>query len=122
MAVIIATAADWTPDIFEWMAALGLFVFAPLALFRRCRPLAAMGFMIETPIFAILLWFSSAIVVYAHWGLPPVILSTLGLGVSTVILAAFVTLEYGPISDLLGLGVMVVVTIGAGVAAIALDG
>jgi hypothetical protein len=114
-------AIDLIPTIFEWMVAIALLIFAPLAIFRRSRRIAAAGFMIEAPIFSFLLWVSSAVTVYAYWGLAPVILSTLGFGFGTVIVAVVLTLIRGAWMELIGFAIMIFVTVGSVIAAIALD-
>jgi hypothetical protein len=117
---MLANAIDLIPTIFEWMIAATLLIFTPMAIFRRSRHIAAAAFMIETPIFAFLLWASSAVVVYIDWGLWPVILSTLGVGIGTVITAAFFTITTGTWPEIIGLAIMVVVTVGSGIVAVSL--
>lgn len=118
----LAKAIDLIPTIFEWMNAVTLLIFAPMAIFRRSRHIAATAFMIATPIFAFLLWASSAVTVYAYQGLWPVIFSTLGLGVGTVISATVSIITSGTKQELLGLAIMIVVTGGSGFAAFTLAG
>jgi hypothetical protein len=120
MMQVLANGIDLIPTIFEWMVAIALLIFAPLAIFRRSRHIAAVGFMIETPIFSLLLWGSSAVTVYAYWGLAPVILSTLGFGVGTVITAAILILISGTWTGLIGLTIMILATVGSAISAIAL--
>ena len=120
MMQVFANAIDLIPTLFEWMVAIALLIFAPLAIFRRSRHIAATGLMIEAPIFAFLLWVSSAVTVYAYWGLAPVILSTLGLGVGTVITAVVLILIRGAWTELFGLAIMIFVTVGSAIAATAL--
>ena len=77
--------------------------------------------MIEAPIFSFLLWVSSAMTVYAYWGIAPVILSTLGFGVGTVLTAVVLILISGAWKELIGLAIMIFVTVGSAIAAIALS-
>jgi hypothetical protein len=118
---VIAIINDWVPVIFEWLTLLGVFVFAPLACFRRCRIVAAAAFMIAAPLCSILLWFSSAVTVYGYFGLSAVILSTLGIGIGTVVLAIVAIVMRGTGVELLGIGIMIAVTAGFAIAAVTLD-
>lgn len=103
------------------MVLAGVFVFTPLAVIRRTRRIAAVAFMIATPIFALMLWFSSAFAVYEYWGLAAVIVSTLGLGVGTVLLAFVEIILKGTGAELIGMILMTAVTVASGIAAVLLD-
>jgi hypothetical protein len=117
----LAGAIDLIPTLFELMMAGALLILAPMAVFRRTRHLAGIGFMIATPVFAFLLWAAAAMSVYVYWGLAPVILSTLGFGLGTVVTAAILIIMSGTGTELLGLSGMIVVTIISGIVAVALD-
>jgi hypothetical protein len=117
---ILATAIDLIPTTFEWMVAIALLVFAPMAIFRRSRPIAAAAFMIMTPIFAVLLWVSSAVTVYAYSSLASLIVSTLFMAIGTVGLAVILIIAQGTGTELIGLTIMILTVVGSAIIAIAL--
>jgi hypothetical protein len=117
MRITLVTALDLIPTVFEWMVAAALLVFAPMAIFRRSRAIAAVAFMIMAPIFSVLLWVSSAVIVYAYWGLAALIVSALFMGVGTVGLAAILTIARGTGTELVGLVLMILAAVGSGIAA-----
>ena len=121
-AMVLATVLDFIPTIFNWMIALGLFVLAPMTIFHRTRRFAALGFMIEAPIFALLLWISSAFQVYAYWGLATLIVSLFGFWIpGTVIACVIATVMHGTGTELFGLMIMIVATISSIFAAFMLN-
>ena len=118
----IATETYYAPLVFDWTVFAGFFILGPLTIFQRTRPAAAIGFLIAACVLAFLLWFATALQVYAYWGLGAVVLASLGFLVpGTVIAAVIGTLLYGTAFELLGLGIITVVTLAAIAVAIVLN-
>src|SRR5262252_9363574 len=73
--------------LFLVLVVLPLFVFLPLAFFRASRPVAVIGFMFTSAMWALVLWLHSAGIVYETWGMAAVTFSALALGVGTILAA-----------------------------------
>jgi len=120
-ASILATAIDLVPTIFNLLIVVGLFVLAPMTIFRRTRPIAAVGFLIAAIMLAHLLWFSSELEIFRYWGVGGVVASLIFWIPGAAIVAVFVTILYGTGTELLGLMIMIFATVIVGFVAFRLQ-
>lgn len=107
-------AYTFTLPFYEFALAVSIFVFLPLAIWRKTRGAAGVGLLITSYIFGLTTWLLSAAVTFGSFGWFGLILGLLVLGVGVVplaIIGAIFKLDNGGLA--LVLFVMVVVTFGA---------
>lgn len=121
MMEIIYTIFDWTPAIFWTTTGVDVLVLAPLAIWQSTRPLSAIGFMLSATILAPLAWLTCAVLVAFRWGTWALTVTIFTGCVPTVISAFVIMAMDGQWMHFLGLTLMVVVTLGAAVAATLLE-
>ena len=68
MANAIQTFFDWAPSIVGVTFAVSVFIFSPLALFRRTRAIAGVEYIVASYIFGTVLWIFGAIFTFVYWG------------------------------------------------------
>ncbi len=74
---------------------LNIIILLPLAIFKKTRGYAGIGFYVSSYIFGIDLWLFSFLMTYAFWGAPGVILGVVLWGVGVMPIAALTFLIHG---------------------------
>ena len=75
--------------------AVCVLILVPLAIFRKTRPVSAIGLMIASYVFGATLWFYGLLMAYAGWGLVGIIVGLVLAGVGVVPVAALAALIHG---------------------------
>jgi len=74
---------------------LNIFVFLPLAISRKIRPMAATAIFISSYIFGATLWMEGFLLTLAIWGIGAIIIGFLIVGIGVVPIAILATLIKG---------------------------
>jgi len=56
------------PPVFFITILVSILIFIPMALLRKTRGYAAIGFLISSYIYGLILWFSCLLITYDYWG------------------------------------------------------
>lgn len=100
--IVIGGLASVSDRVLPWLYTastialmVSLFIFAPLALFRRTRGFSAMGLFIASYVFGATTWMMGLILTWSLWGVVAVVVGILFLGVGVVFTATLATLFNG---------------------------
>ncbi|HUD04590.1 MAG TPA: DNA translocase FtsK [Patescibacteria group bacterium] len=74
---------------------ISLFIFLPLALFKKTRMISIYGFSISAFIFAINVWIFSLLTTYFYWGIFGVVVGIMLGGIGEIPIAAIASLLHG---------------------------
>lgn len=102
----------WTFPAFAITLLISLVLLAPLSIIPPTRGFSAVGFMIASLAFGVILWLWGMAYTYSVWGLFGVIVGLVLLGVGVVPVAMFAALVHGDWGNLGMFVVTAVVTIG----------
>jgi hypothetical protein len=115
--IVGATAASlwvlkWVPVVFWGTLLIVFFVLGPLSLIPPARAIAAIGVVIASYVFSVIMWCFGLAVTYAIWGMMGVIIGLLIAGVGIVPVAMLATLLHGQWEILIELVILIVLTFG----------
>lgn len=88
-------ALEWTPGVFAAVFWASLLLLIPLALIPPARGLAALGFVVASYAFGLILWIWAMAFTYDVWGLVAVVIGLLFFGVGVVAVAFLAALIKG---------------------------
>ena len=116
LAVIFTKGITWfggfisplMPPIFFTTVLVSIFVLIPMGLLKRTRGYAAIGFLISSYIYGVILWFSSLLITYDYWGGVGVAIGLFLMGIGIVPISLLATLFH---ADWDGLGTTVLLII-----------
>ena len=74
---------------------ISLFIFIPLAFFKKTRMISIYGFIISAFIFAINVWVFSLLTTYFYWGIFGVVVGIMLGGIGEIPIAAIASLLHG---------------------------
>lgn len=126
--VLFLKGAFWAADhvlppliLVGWIAlAVDLLLLLPLAVVRVLRPWSAGLILLSSFLFGLITWFLGLVLTYTLWGLGAVILGLFFLGVGVVPFALLATLFKGMWSEFFTVAVLLILTFGSRLVAIAL--
>jgi MFS family permease len=104
--------SPWLAPAFLWTLAASIFICGPLALVRKSRGFAAIGFMIASYAFGAILWITSLLWAYALWGIAAVFIGLVILGIGIVPVALLAVLFHAQWAHLLDLVMLIAATFG----------
>src|SRR5215472_12601118 len=110
--VVSAWVMDWVPVVFWSSLLIAFFIFGPLSLIPPTRFIAAIGFVIASYVFGVMMWCSGVAFTYDAWGMMGVIIGLAFAGVGIVPVAMLAELFHGEWEVLLGFVVLIVLTFG----------
>lgn len=114
LAEVFVASVNAIPRVFEWSAVGTVFGLAPLAILRRTRAVSAIGLIVATVLFSLILWASSALTVYVHWGLSALLFSILVAGIGVVPAAYLAVFTNGTQHEFIGLMAMTFMVVVSG--------
>ena len=104
---LVEFLSNYLPTAFNWLAALGMFVLAPMCIWKRTRPLAGIGFVAASWGAGIVLWLSLAVSIYFIWGTTALILSIFCVGMGVLLAGIVAIILHGDWHDKIGLIMMI---------------
>jgi hypothetical protein len=84
MAGTIQALVDWLPIVIALITAVGIFVLAPLGIFRRTRGIAGVGLVSASWGLGAILWLYGAMITFTSWGWVGLIIGLFVFGVGVV--------------------------------------
>jgi hypothetical protein len=84
MAHFIQALIDFLPIVVWLLTAVGLFILAPLGIFRRTRGVAGIGLVVASWALGVVLWLYGAAVTFSYWGWIGLIVSLFVFSVGVV--------------------------------------
>jgi hypothetical protein len=102
----------WAPWAFWITLAISIFILGPFALIPPVRFVAAVGFMIASFVFGVIMWCWGFAITYVAWGWVGVIIGLFVAGVGIVPVAMLASLLHGEWEALIGFAVLIVLTFG----------
>jgi hypothetical protein len=103
---------EWAPVVFWSSLLIVSFILEPLSLIPPARFIAAIGLVIASYVFGVMMWCSGVAFTYEVWGTMGVIIGVAFAGVGIVPVAMLAELLHGEWEVLLGFVVLIVLTFG----------
>jgi hypothetical protein len=118
--VIFLYGASWASEkVYPWLApvfnltlSICVLLLGPLSFFSKTRAFAAMGFLISSFVFGVILWILSLLLTLELWGMLAAIIGIVLMGIGIVPVALLAALFHADWSSIGSLAMLIVATFG----------